>query len=352
MRIKSADNHKALRYSDADPKKKTQTLVPDCTSASIFISDLNSKQFAVLLYKGLTSIKAVHMSSHEPVCSVFSNPFPCFLVFPFASIRAAGVPDLKCSAGLRKSKICFPLSAVVLCDVGEIIWPFCFSCTKRERGCFLRLLCQWDAASSRSCSQLHLQTVNFVCTMSEAVHHHHDHSREEQQSTDGGCNARPQAIPRRFPGFEVIRRKVVLSTHLNPASIWLWGSCKERGRQLWDNRNNRYPGSSSAPRKHWTFSPLDVFLFLCCVDWRFALLLADLTSFTELLILLLAFPAVLCFSPGVSSSLKAALSSPTYCLSVNPGLRRSHLLFNTWLAPWKTFLHCPCYFNQHDYYLC
>lgn len=55
----------------------------------------------------------------------------------------------------------------------------------------------------------------------------------EEQLTDGACNARPQAIPRRFPSFEVMRRKVVLSTHLNPASIWLWGRVAKKGEGGW-----------------------------------------------------------------------------------------------------------------------
>lgn len=61
-------------------------------------------------------------------------------------------------------------------------------------------------------------------------------------------------------------------------------SCKERRQHLTDNR--------SPFRKHWTFAASDVFLFLYCVDWKLALLLVDLTSFTELVILLPAFPTL------------------------------------------------------------
>lgn len=85
-------------------------------------------------------------------------------------------------------------------------------------------------------------------------------------------------------------------------------SCKERGRWLTDNRNNR-----SQIRKHGIFEPLDVFHFFLCVDWRLALLLADLPSFTEHLILLPAFPSMLFCSPRVSSSLTSCLFL-TYCV--------------------------------------
>lgn len=101
--------------------KPEHKIVPDYPSANIFISAVNPTPFAVLLCKSLASIKALRMSSREPVCLVFTNPFSSFLTFLFACTRAAGVLDLKRSAGLRKSKLCSPLSADILCDLREII---------------------------------------------------------------------------------------------------------------------------------------------------------------------------------------------------------------------------------------
>jgi len=61
------------------------------------------------------------MSSCEPVCPVFTNPFSIFLTFPFACNRAAGILDFKCNAALRKNKLCSPLSVDNFCDLREII---------------------------------------------------------------------------------------------------------------------------------------------------------------------------------------------------------------------------------------
>lgn len=44
-----------------------------------------------------------------------------------------------------------------------------------------------------------------------------------EELTDGSSNARLRAVQRRSQSLEVMRRKVVFSTHLNPTSIWLWG---------------------------------------------------------------------------------------------------------------------------------
>lgn len=85
-----------------------------------------------------------------------------------------------------------------------------------------------------------------VCILFGAVEHHHGRNAEEEQLTDGGSNARPRAVQRRSPGFEVMRRKVVLSTHLNPTSIWLWGRSakKEEGSCQLTGITAAKPGSA------------------------------------------------------------------------------------------------------------
>lgn len=142
-------------------------------------------------------------------------------------------------------------------------------------------------------------------------------------------------------------------------------SCKERGRQLTDNRNNRSP-----VRKHQTLAPLDDFFFFNAV-WIGGLLCSWLVSSAPQNISSSSQPSLQCSSIVLECPppWQVALSSstekentflivsafccyavlPVSCPSVNLGLGRSHLLFNIWLAPWKTLLHWPCYFNQHDY---
>lgn len=116
-------------------------------------------------------------------------------------------------------------------------------------------------------------TVDLVCVSSEVTEHHHGHNTGEQL-TDGGSNARLQAVQRRSLSFEVVRRKVVFSTHLNPTSIWLWGRTakKEEDSCQLTGITGAKPGSTGNLH-FWRFS-WSVIVFLCA-DCRFALALTD-----------------------------------------------------------------------------
>lgn len=83
MRIKSNDDHEALRYSNTDPRNRTQKIIRGYVSANIFVSDVNSMLLAALLCRSLASINVLPMSSCEAVCSAFTNPFSSFLDFLF-----------------------------------------------------------------------------------------------------------------------------------------------------------------------------------------------------------------------------------------------------------------------------
>jgi len=126
--------------------------------------------------------------------------------------------------------------------------------------------------------------------LSEAAEHHHGRNTAEERLTDGGSNARPQAVRRRSPGFEVMRRKVVLSTHLNPTSIWLWGRTAKQEEGSCQLTGITGTELGSAGHLHlWRFS---CSLSLFCADQKLALLLADLPSFTEHLVLSLTPPSL------------------------------------------------------------
>lgn len=102
----------------------------------------------------------------------------------------------------------------------------------------------------------------FTCRLwilSAATEHHYSHDKEEKQMTDGGSNGRLPAVQSRSPNFEVLKRKVMLSTHLISASIWLRAVKKAAAR---NNRNlpRKYRTHASAESFPLPVLPIPVFV--------------------------------------------------------------------------------------------